>query len=75
MYLHKIQHKLLNLNGTCVDVSTICRLLRRSGFTRKKRTLVATQRSEELRQEFKSDISNFERSALIQQCGAVIDCS
>ena len=36
MYLDKIQHKLLNLNSTSVDVSAICRLVRRSGFTRKK---------------------------------------
>ena len=66
IYLHEIQQ---DLNGTSVKISTIYHLLRRSGFTREKLTLVACQRSEALRQEFRSDISIFSKEIDVCVCG------
>lgn len=66
IYLHKIQQELLNLNGTSVELAcTICQFLRKNGFMHKKLTLVAVQSSEELRHEFRSDISIFSKEIFV----------
>ncbi len=52
MYLYELQHELLSSTGTWVDCATICRTLKRLGFSRKKIRYVALQQSEEKRIEF-----------------------
>ena len=56
MYLHEIQSDIRQTTGTDVDVSTICRFLKRNNFSRKKLNHVALQRNAELRTQFISDI-------------------
>ena len=57
IYLHEIAHKLVEETGTEVNISTICRYLQESGFTRQKMIITATQRSNILRAEYLLDIS------------------
>ena len=52
-------------NGTHVDIATICRFLRKNGFTRKQLQSVALQQSERLRTEFAPEISIFSRDMYI----------
>lgn len=56
IYLREIQAELSQETGTEVDVSTICRFLHASGFTRQKLQVTAKQRSDELRAEYLSDM-------------------
>ena len=56
IYLREIQDYLSKETGTTVDVSTICRFLHFSGFTRQKLAITAKQRSDALRAEYFSDI-------------------
>jgi len=44
--LRELQQTLILETGTCVDVSTIWRLLQVSNFTRQKMVMVARQRSD-----------------------------
>ena len=64
-YLKEIQMQLEQRNGTHVDIATICRFLRKNGFTRKQLQSVALQRSERLRSEFAQEISIFSRDMYI----------
>lgn len=64
-YLHELQRELSETTGTSVSISTICNFLRKSGFTRRKLTRVALQRSDELRAEFKSDVSIYSPEMLV----------
>ena len=43
IYLHEIAHKLTEETGTEVNVSTICRFLKDSGFTCQKMIITAVQ--------------------------------
>ena len=52
IYFRELQKLLVEESGTEVDVSTICRFLHESGFTRQKLILVAKQRRESLRAEY-----------------------
>lgn len=56
IYLREIQTCLYEETGTEVDISTICRYLQFSGFTRQKLKVTAKQRSDELRAEYLSDM-------------------
>ena len=49
VFLRELQSKLESITGTQVDVSTICRFLHATGFTRQKMVVHAIQRSEVLR--------------------------
>ena len=60
MYLHELQNALLQSTGTDVSTATICRFLHNQGFSRKKLSIRALQRSDELQTQFQSDISLFE---------------
>lgn len=60
IYLHELQSDIRQITGTDVDVSTICRFLKRNNFSRKKLSYVASQRSAELRGQFLSDISVYD---------------
>ena len=48
-----------------VDMSTVCRFLHNSGFTRQKLRLVALQRDEFLRQKFMLDVSAYNSDMFI----------
>ena len=53
--LHEIQNQLLEVLLLEVNISTICRFLHESGFTRQKLRYVALQRDDYLRQKFICD--------------------
>lgn len=56
IYLSEIKEYVLTETGTNVDVSTICRFLHHSGFTRQKLAITAKQRSDALRADYLSDM-------------------
>lgn len=64
-YLSEVQHDLFEATGVWTSASTICRMIRDQGFTRKKVQLKALQRSEEKRVEYMAEISNFSADMLI----------
>lgn len=47
-YLHELQQLILQSTGTNVSTSTICRVFKQQGFSRRKLTFRAQQRSEKL---------------------------
>lgn len=53
MYVHELQHKLLTTTGTMVDCATICRTLKRLGFSIR---YIALQQSEEKRIQFTAEV-------------------
>jgi len=57
--LRELQQTLVLETGTCVDVSTIWRLLQVSNFTRQKMVMVAKQRSDLLPAEYLLDMHVF----------------
>ena len=64
-YLYELQSDIKQTIGTDVDVSTICRFLKRSNFSWKKLSHVALQRNAERRSQFISDISVYNPDMLI----------
>ena len=64
-YLQELQTDLLQVTGTDVSVSTICRFLKRSNFSRKKLSRIARQRNDELRATFRSDCSVYKPEILL----------
>jgi len=58
VFLRELQSKLESTTGK-VDVSTVCRFLRATGFTRQKMVVHAIQRSELLRSQYLLDMSIF----------------
>ena len=64
-YLHEIQSRLFQTTGTDASAATICRTVKRLGFTRKKLKYVAIQRCDILRAEYQADVSLFDSSMLI----------
>ena len=65
MYLHVLQSDIKQTTGADVDVSTICRFLKRNNFSRKKLSHIALQRNTELRAQFLSDISVYSPDMLL----------
>ena len=65
IYLEEIQGGLFNVLLFEVDVLTICRFLHNNGFTRQKLCLVATQRSEFIRQQYILDVSVYKPEMVI----------
>ena len=57
MYLEELQQQLILAIGINVSANTTCRALKRLGFSRKKKTHISLQRSEEKRQEFVNEMS------------------
>ena len=74
IYLREIQAYLHEETGTDVDISTICRYLQISGFTRQKLKVTAKQRSDALRAEYLSDMQVYswhpEMFVFIDETGA-----
>lgn len=65
MYLVEICAKVQEVTGTTVSGATVCRLLQKHGYTRKKIRQVAKQRSEELRGLFMARVFYFPREFLV----------
>ncbi len=65
IYLYEIQRHILEETGTSISLSTLCKFLQKQGFTRQKMTRVAIQRSDELREKFRADISVFSPEMLV----------
>ena len=65
MYLEELQSELVELTGTMVHKSTICRTIQHLGLTRKKITQVALQHSEDLMFEFMAEISSFHPNMIV----------
>ena len=63
MYLDEVQKRLQTTLMLEVSLSTICRFLRDSGFTRKKLQKVALQQDKFLREQYISDVCVFQRYA------------
>ena len=64
-HLREVQQHLLQSTGTDVCIATHYKFLQSAGFTRKKLTLWAQQRSDELREQFLEDVSVYDPSMLI----------
>ena len=64
-YLHELQQEIENSTGTQIDMSTICRFLKRNNFSRKRLNHVALQRNAFLREQFMSDMSIYDPDMLL----------
>ena len=56
IYLHEIQKQIIDEFGITIDVSNICRVLHKSGFSYQKLRLVAAQRDKLLRLKYMVDV-------------------
>lgn len=65
MYLQEICQEIYNVTCKQVSASTVCRLLARHGFTRKKIQKVAKQRSVALRALFMARMRSYDRNLLV----------
>ena len=65
VYLHELQRALVQTTGMCVSEATICRTLKRFGFSRKKMKYTALQRSDLLRAEYQAEIAVYDPSMLV----------
>lgn len=65
MQLSEMCSKVQEISGTEVSVSTLCKLLSRHGFTRKRIQHVASQRNDNLRGKFIADVTFFDRDMLV----------
>ena len=65
MYLSEMKRKLNEVTGVITTESTICRTLKRLGFTRKKLQNVALQRCSVLIAEYQSEVSMYDSSLFI----------
>ena len=65
IYFHEVQKDVMDTLQLEVDISTICRFLKESGFTRQKLCYVALQRDDYLRQKFTWDMSLYDPSMFI----------
>ena len=65
LYLHEICHKIEHICRKQVSESTVCCILQKHGFTRKKVRMVALQRCEYLRAMFMAEILHFNRDQFV----------
>ena len=65
MYLHEVCQEVLNAFSCRVSPSTICRLLKKCGMTRKKIKQVALQRCEQLRGSFMAQCLHFKSNMFV----------
>ena len=64
IYLHELQRALAQTTGMLVSEATICRTLKRYGFTRKMK-YAALQRSDLIRAEYQAEIAVYDPSMLV----------
>ena len=65
IYLKEIQTEVYLCTGVQLSVSSICKFLRRVGFTRQKMKLASIGRDEELRSQFSADLSLYPPEMII----------
>ena len=65
LYLKEMCSKIRNSSGVDVSEATVCKLLHRHGFTRKKIRQVAIQRSMSLRGEFMAEVLLYRKELLV----------
>lgn len=65
MYLTELQDHLIEVTGTHISLSTICRTIKQNGFTRKKIETIALQRSETKRIEYMAEICMYHSDTFI----------
>jgi transposase len=63
--LCEIQAELVEQTGVSVSLSTICKFLQSTGFSRQRLRLAAIQRDDFLRCQFVSDVSMYESEMLV----------
>ena len=59
IYLREVQLEIQRVTGTLVSAPTLCRTLKKLGFTRKKLQFVAIQRSDVLRAKYQAEVSMY----------------
>ena len=70
--LHELQHHVFHTSGNDISTSSICRFLHQQCFSRKKKlSLRAQQRSEQLREKYIEEMSvyNPEMLVLVDETG------
>lgn len=65
IYLHEIATELLETTGASLSLSTICRFLKKMGFTRQRLRLAALQRDDFLRSQFALEVSIYTQDMFI----------
>jgi transposase len=65
LYLHEITTRIKEATNVTVDASTVCRLLRRNGFTRKKIVQTAKQRCSEYRATFMANTFAYKKDMFV----------
>ena len=65
IYLWEIQQELAWLFGLDISAPSLCNFLKKNNFSRKKMQLVASQRNQELRSVFVSDVSAYDCKSLV----------
>jgi len=65
LYLHELRYELSQSTGTLEDCSTICRSLKRLGFSRQHICHITLQQSDNERMEFLAEIAAFEPRMLV----------
>ena len=65
VYLHELQRALAQTTGMFVSEATICRTIKRFGFSRKKMKYTALQRSDLIRAEYQAEIAIYDPSMLV----------
>ena len=65
LQLSELVDKVKEISGTTTSTSTLCRLLAKHGFTRKKVQHVATQRRLDLRASFMANVYSFSREMFV----------
>ena len=65
IYLREVQRGMADTTGTVVSAATLCRTLKRLGFTRKKMKYVALQRCDIFRAEYQAEVSTYDSSMFV----------
>lgn len=65
IYLHEVQHHILQHHGEHISESSICRFLQSAGFTRQKLKIAASQRDDLTRANFAAEVSVYNRDMFI----------
>ena len=65
LYLHEICKEIQQITGKSISESTVCRVLRKHGFTRKKVRMIASQRCEYLRAMFMAEVLLYRRDQFV----------
>ena len=74
LYLREMCQLVYDSTGVSTSESSICRLLRRNGFTRKKITQVAKQKTISFRGKYMADVLNYPRDYFVWADESGSDC-